>query len=44
MKLHALTRAAAIFTDAQGRIIAKPIDTGAAMVLDWWRRNVPAND
>ena len=44
LKLHALTRTAAIFADGAGRIIAKPLDTNAAQVLNWYRRNIPAND
>lgn len=43
-KLHALLDGFVVFTSSTGQIISEPITQDAKQVLDWYSKNVPAND
>ena len=43
-KLLKVNSSCVVYMTAQGQIITEPIDTEAKAVLDWYYRNIPAND
>lgn len=43
MQIHAILKDKVLFTTNDGRIINKQLSDEAKMVLDWYNKNMPAN-
>lgn len=43
MQLHAILKDKVIFTTNDGKIINEQLSNEAKMVLDWYSKNMPAN-
>ena len=43
MQLHAILKDKVIFTTNDGKIINEQLSDEAKMVLDWYNKNMPAN-
>ena len=43
-KLLKVNSSCVVYMTAQGQIINEPIDTEAKLVLDWYYKNIPANE
>ncbi|MEE1225911.1 MAG: hypothetical protein UHM08_02290 [Bacteroidales bacterium] len=43
MQLHAILKNNVVFTTNDGKIINEQLSEGAKMVLEWYNKNIPAN-